>query len=336
MNRTAVIRGIGAWVPPRIVTNDELAQELDTSDEWIRSRTGISRRHIADPGMATSDLAVEAGGRALKSASAASVDFVVVATSTPDRPCPATAPSVASRLGLGTAAAFDVGAVCTGFLYSLAVGAGLIAAGTAESVLVLGADTFSTILDPADRSTRAVFGDGAGGVVLAAGTPDEPGALGRFDLASDGEGSDLITVPSGGSRDPVRTGSSGVAGTADPYFRMEGRAVFRNAVERMAASALRVAGARGWDVGAVDLLVAHQANLRIMNAVADRMRLPRERCAVNVDRVGNTAAASIPLALVDAMDDGTLRPGHRVVLTAFGGGLTWGSCALRWPDLVAG
>ncbi|MCW7946996.1 3-oxoacyl-ACP synthase [Streptomyces hygroscopicus] len=333
MNRAAVIRGIGAWVPPRIVTNDELAEELDTSDEWIRSRTGISRRHIADPGMATSDLAVEAGGRALKSASAASVDCVIVATTTPDRPCPATAPLVVSRLGLGTAAAFDVGAVCTGFLYSLAVGAGLITAGTAESVLVLGADTFSSILDPQDRSTRAVFGDGAGGVVLAAGTPDEPGALGHFDLASDGTGSNLITVPSGGSRDPIRADS---AVGADPYFRMQGKAVFRNAVERMAASALRVAEARGWSVRTVDLLVAHQANLRIMHAVADRMRLPRDRCAVNVDHVGNTAAASIPLALVDAMDDGTLHPDHRVVLTAFGGGLTWGSCALRWPDLVPG
>ncbi|WP_306317510.1 MULTISPECIES: beta-ketoacyl-ACP synthase III [unclassified Streptomyces] len=327
VNRAAVIRGIGSWVPPRVVTNDDLATELDTSDAWIRSRTGIARRHIADPGMATSDLAVEAGGRALKSAGTDSVDCVVVATTTPDRPCPATAPLVASRLGLGTVAAFDVGAVCTGFLYSLAVGAGLIAGGTADSVLVLGADTFSSILDPRDRSTRAVFGDGAGGVVLTAGRPEEPGALGELDLASDGAGSDLITVPSGGSLDPAGP---------DPYFRMQGRAVFRNAVERMAASALRVAEARGWSAATVDLLVAHQANLRIMHAVADQMRLPRERCAVHVDRVGNTAAASIPLALVDAIDDGTLRAGHRVLLTAFGGGLTWGSCALTWPDLVPG
>ncbi|WP_409060690.1 beta-ketoacyl-ACP synthase III [Streptomyces sp. SYP-A7185] len=333
MSPTAVVRGIGAWVPPRVVTNEELAAELDTSDEWIRSRTGIARRHIADPGTATSDLAVEAGRRALKSASLDAADCVIVATTTPDRICPATAPLVASRLGLGTAAAFDVGAVCTGFLYALAAGAGLVTAGTAHSVLVLGADTFSSILDPADRSTRAVFGDGAGGVVLTAGDAGEPGALGHFDLASDGTGSGLITVPSGGSRDPIRAGS---VERADPYFRMEGKAVFRNAVERMAASARRVAEERGWSVADVDLLVAHQANLRIMHAVADQMRLPRERCAVNVDRVGNTAAASIPLALADAADDGTLRPGHRVVLTAFGGGLTWGSCALRWPDLTPG
>ncbi|MGW5735631.1 MULTISPECIES: beta-ketoacyl-ACP synthase III [Streptomyces] len=333
MSPTAVVRGIGAWVPPRVVTNEELAAELDTSDEWIRSRTGIARRHIADPGTATSDLAVEAGRRALKSASLDAADCVIVATTTPDRICPATAPLVASRLGLGTAAAFDVGAVCTGFLYALAAGAGLVTAGTARSVLVLGADTFSSILDPADRSTRAVFGDGAGGVVLTAGDAGEPGALGHFDLASDGTGSGLITVPSGGSRDPIRAGS---VERADPYFRMEGKAVFRNAVERMAASARRVAEERGWSVADVDLLVAHQANLRIMHAVADQMRLPRERCAVNVDRVGNTAAASIPLALADAAEDGTLRPGHRVVLTAFGGGLTWGSCALRWPDLAPG
>ncbi|WP_405655843.1 beta-ketoacyl-ACP synthase III [Streptomyces sp. RK9] len=333
MSPAAVVRGIGAWVPPRVVTNEELAAELDTSDEWIRSRTGIARRHIADPGTATSDLAVEAGGRALKSASVDAADCVIVATTTPDRICPATAPLVASRLGLGTAAAFDVGAVCTGFLYALAAGAGLVTAGTARSVLVLGADTFSSILDPRDRSTRAVFGDGAGGVVLSAGDAGEPGALGHFDLASDGTGSGLITVPSGGSRDPIRAAS---VGRADPYFRMEGKAVFRNAVERMAASSLRVAKDRGWSVAGIDLLVAHQANLRIMHAVADQMRLPRERCAVNVDRVGNTAAASIPLALVDAVEDGTLLPGHQVVLTAFGGGLTWGSCALRWPDLVPG
>ncbi|MGW0533344.1 beta-ketoacyl-ACP synthase III [Streptomyces sp. NPDC003032] len=333
MSPTAVVRGIGAWVPPRVVTNEELAAELDTSDEWIRGRTGIARRHIADPGMATSDLAVEAGGRALKSASMDAADCVIVATTTPDRVCPATAPLVASRLGLGTAAAFDVGAVCTGFLYALAAGAGLVTAGTAQSVLVLGADTFSSILDPQDRSTRAVFGDGAGGAVVTAGDAEEPGALGHFDLASDGTGSGLITVPSGGSRDPIRADS---VERADPYFRMEGKAVFRNAVERMAASARRVAEDKGWSVATIDLLVAHQANLRIMHAVADQMRLPRERCAVNVDRVGNTAAASIPLALVDAVEDGTLLPGHQVVLTAFGGGLTWGSCALRWPDLTPG
>lgn len=328
--RAAVIRGLGSWLPPRVVTNDDLAGELDTDDAWIRSRTGIGQRHLADDRTATSDLAVEAGRRALKSASVQSVDCVLVATTTPDRLCPATAPLVATALGLGTVPAFDVAAVCTGFLYGVGVAAGLIAAGTADSVLLIGAEKFSSILDPQDRSTRAIFGDGAGAMVLTAGSADEPGALGPVDLASDGSGSDLIAVPTGGSREPFRAGA---AGDGDPYFRMAGKSVFRNAVERMAESALRVAHRAGWGVDEVDLLVPHQANLRIMHAVADRMKLPRDRCAVHVDRVGNTAAAAIPLALADAVARGALRPGDRVVMTAFGGGLTWGSCAVRWPDL---
>lgn len=331
--RAAVVSGLGTWLPPRVVTNDDLARVLDTSDEWIRSRTGIGQRHIADPSMATSDLAVEAGGRALKSAGTDAVDAVVLATTTPDRLCPATAPLVASRLGLGTVAAFDVVAVCTGFLYGLATAAGMIATGTAEQVLVIGADTFSTILDPEDRSTRAIFGDGAGAVVLRAGDPGEDGALGPFDLGSDGTGSDLIVIPSGGSRDPRRDPARPTEGEADPYFRMTGKSVFRNAVEHMVESARTVMERTGWD-GPPDMLVAHQANLRILHGVADRLGVPRERCAVNLDRVGNTAAASIPLALADAAADGSLKAGHRLVLTAFGGGLAWGSCTLRWPAVT--
>ncbi|MFF4652770.1 beta-ketoacyl-ACP synthase III [Streptomyces sp. NPDC001380] len=333
MNRAAVLCGLGTALPPRTVANAELAGQLDTSDAWIRSRTGIGERRVVDPGTATSDLAVEAGERALKSAGATGsggsggADAVIVATTTPDRRCPATAPLVAARLGLGTAPAFDLAAVCTGFLYGLAAAAGLIAAGTAGRVLVVGADTFSTLLDPADRSTRAIFGDGAGAVVLRAGDPAEPGALGPLDLGSDGTGSELITVPSGGSRDPLPGPEH------DPYFRMAGKAVFRSAVERMSGSARSVLDRTGWD--APDLLVAHQANLRILHAVADRLGIARDRCAVNIDRVGNTAAASLPLALADAAGSGSLRPGDRVLLTAFGGGLTWGACALAWPALEA-
>ncbi|MFH8489221.1 beta-ketoacyl-ACP synthase III [Streptomyces longisporoflavus] len=339
----AVLCGLGTWLPPHAVTNDDLARELDTSDAWIRSRTGIGTRFIAAPSTATSDLAVEAGRRALKSAEADSVDAVVLATTTPDHPCPATAPLVAAQLGLGTVPAFDVGAVCTGFLYALATGAGLIATGTAGSVLVIGADTYSRILDPADRSTRAIFGDGAGAVVLRSGGADEPGALGPPVLGSDGTGSDLITVRSGGSREPLHTagpigtgdgGDAGDAARPDPYFRMAGRAVFRNAVERMAEASLMAARRAGWEVADIDRLVAHQANLRILHAVADRMRLPRHRCPVHLDQVGNTAAASIPLALSYAAATGRLTPGHRTLLTAFGGGLTWGACALRWPALT--
>ncbi|WP_416971084.1 beta-ketoacyl-ACP synthase III [Streptomyces sp. 4F14] len=327
MNKAAVVCGLGTWVPPYALTNDELATLVDTSDAWIRSRTGIGRRHIADASTATSDLAVEAGGRALKSASGPGgrdVDAVIVATTTPDHPCPATAPLVAARLGLGTVAAFDVAAVCTGFLYGLATGAGLIAAGTAARVLVIGAETFSRILDPADRAARAIFGDGAGAVVLRAGDPAEPGALGTFDLGSDGNGSDLITVRTGGSRHPHPTAGD----TADPYFRMNGKAVFRGAVERMTESSRRVLAGRR-----PDLVVAHQANLRILHAVADRLGVDRADCYVNLDRVGNTAAASIPLALGDAGRDGALVPGRQVLLTAFGGGLTWGATTLTWPDI---
>jgi 3-oxoacyl-[acyl-carrier-protein] synthase-3 len=238
---------------------------------------------------------------------------------------------VADRIGLGTVAAFDLGAVCTGFLYALASGAGLIAAGSAGSVLVIGADVYSSILDPADRSTRAIFGDGAGAVVLRSGDAEEPGALGTPVLGSDGSGSELIIVRAGGSREPLRPGAEG---RGDPYFRMAGKAVFRNAVERMAEASLTAAGRAGWAADDIDRLVAHQANLRILNAVADRMRVPRHRCPVHLDRVGNTAAASIPLALSHAVATGELQPGHRTVLTAFGGGLTWGALTVRWPAIT--
>lgn len=327
----AVVAGLGTWLPPRIVTNADLARRLDTSDEWIRSRTGIARRHVLEPGMATSDLAVEAGGRALKSAGGGAVDAVLLATTTPDHPCPATAPAVASRLGLAGVPGFDVGAVCSGFVYALAAGAGLIAAGTAARVLVIGADAFSTILDPDDRTTTAIFGDGAGAVVLRAGTAGEPGALGPFDLGSDGDLADLITIAAGGSRQ--RSGG-GPAAEGDHYFRMRGKAVFRHAVVRMAGSARTVLDRAGWRVDEVDQFVAHQANARILDALAEELTLPPERVVRNIDAVGNTAAASIPLALGDAARQGRLRAGQKVLLTAFGGGLAWGSTVLRWPDLT--
>jgi 3-oxoacyl-[acyl-carrier-protein] synthase III len=276
--------------------------------------------------MATSELAAEAGRRALKSAGIDSAD-ALMATTTPDRPCPATAPEVAASLGLGTIAAFDVAAVCSGFIYALANGAGLIATGIADRVLVIGADVFTTILDPHDRTTRAIFGDGAGAVVLRAGESHELGAVGPFTLGSDGRGSDLIMVPAGGSRRPYRGDESG------RYFVMRGQAVYRQAVETMAASTTRVLELAEWPVSAVDWLVCHQANKRILSAVATRLGIPEERCLVNIDQVGNTAAASIPLALSHGMESGVFHPGDRVALTAFGGGLTWGSTLLRWPEI---
>ncbi|MFE3790135.1 beta-ketoacyl-ACP synthase III [Streptomyces goshikiensis] len=330
MTRAAVIDGVGGFVPPRVVTNEELAQRLDTSDTWIRSRTGIAQRHYVEPGMTTGDLAVEAGLRALKNAGAYGVDLVIVATTTPDRPCPATAPSVASRLGLTDVPAYDVAAVCSGFVYALQAGSAAVISGFAERVLVIGAESFSTILDPGDRTTSVIFGDGAGAVVLRAGERDEPGAVLEVHLGSDGSMVDLITVRGGGAEERSR---GGTPLDEDRYFRMEGKSVFFAAVRRMTESSRTVLDRTGWEVSDIDRLVGHQANTRILHGVAEQLGLPPERAVLNIDRVGNTSAASIPLALSDGMADGELKAGDRVLLTAFGGGATWGSVTLTWPDL---
>ncbi|MER5600692.1 beta-ketoacyl-ACP synthase III [Streptomyces sp. NPDC002265] len=325
--RAAVVCGLGGHVPPRRVTNADLSERLDTSDEWIRSRTGIRTRHMVSAGTATSDLAVEAGRRALKSAGEAAVDAVVLATTTPDRPCPATAPEVAARLGVGTVPAFDVAAVCSGFLYALASAAGLIASATADRVLVIAAEAFTTIIDPQDRGTAVIFADGAGAVVLRAGTPAEPGALGPMVLGSDGEHRDLIEVPAGGSR------RRAPHAPGEQYFRMRGRDTYRHAVERMTAASGQALARAGWTTEQVDRLAAHQANARILDTVAERLGIPAERQLTNIAYLGNTGGASVPLLLADAAADGRLRPGHRVLLTAFGGGLAWGATTLSWPQL---
>jgi 3-oxoacyl-[acyl-carrier-protein] synthase-3 len=328
--RAAVLSGLGGWVPPRLVTNDQLAEELDTTDEWIRTRTGIRQRFVVDAGMATSGIAIEAGRRALRSADRSRVDLVVLATSTPDHPCPATAPEVASRLGLGDAPAFDIAAVCSGFVYALATSATMIVSGSVDTALVIGADSFSTILNPRDRTTRAIFGDGAGAVVLRAGEAGERGAILGFDLGSDGSQADLITVPAGGSEQR----SMGLVAPEDDYFfAMQGRSIFRNAVIRMSESAGKVAERVGWSVGEIDRVIAHQANVRILHAVALELGIPVERLVVNLDRVANTVAASIPLALVDGVVSGHLQPDDHVMLCGFGGGLTWGAAGLTFPSL---
>jgi 3-oxoacyl-[acyl-carrier-protein] synthase-3 len=333
MHKVAVVAGIGGHVPSTLVTNAELASRFDTSDEWIRSRTGIRTRHRAAPGESTSDLAVAAAAAALKSAAATGdddVDLVVLATATPDHPCPATAPLVASRLGLRQVPAFDLAAVCSGFVYGLAMAAGAIAAGTARRVLLVGADTFSTILAPDDRATATVFGDAGGAMVLRAGEPDEPGAVLGFDLGSDGDLAELIMVRAGGSRQPDRE----AADEADRWFAMRGQAVYRHAVLRMTASAKAVLDRAGWPPGEVDRFVAHQANARILAAVGAELGIAPDRVYANIAAVGNTVAASIPLALADAAAAGELRAGDRVLLSAFGGGATWGAAALTWPDIA--
>ncbi|MFD4989196.1 beta-ketoacyl-ACP synthase III [Streptomyces sp. NPDC058374] len=313
----AVLTGLGTSLPARTVTNDDLAQRLDTSHEWIRSRTGITRRRVVDAGTGTAELAAGAGSAALESAGRSSCDLVLVATTTPDRACPATAPQAASAMGLTGVAAFDLSAVCSGFVYGLSVAAAMIGAGTCESVLVVGAERYSAIVDPQDRGTAVIFGDGAGAALLERGREtDGHGAVLHTELGSDGTGSALITVPPG-----------------ERYLRMEGREVYTRAVPTMVESARRVAEAVGWSPEDIDAFVGHQANLRILESVAGRLGLPPERVIANIAEVGNTAAASIPLALAWAADRGRLTPGDRVVLTAFGGGLTWGSAALLWPDV---
>lgn len=325
--RHAVLAGLGTAVPDRVVTNDEYAEVLDTSDAWIRSRTGIRERRVADTQVTTADLATEAGERALKSAGVREADTVVVATTTPDRILPATAPEVATRLGLSGVTAFDVGAACSGFVYGMATAAGLLATGVADRVLLIGAEALQRFADPNDRSTVVLFGDGAGAVVLRPGTADEPGAIGPFDLGSDGEGADLLAVPAGGSR--LRADHADVA-PGDHYLQMDGKEVYRHAVTRMTASSQHALQRAGWTVDDVDRFVGHQANIRILEAVASRLGLPPERQHMNIDRYGNTSAASIPLALADAQ----LAPGDRVLLSAFGAGFTWGSVTLTWPDLT--
>ncbi|MEW2260208.1 beta-ketoacyl-ACP synthase III [Streptomyces sp. NPDC047869] len=328
--RAAVITGIGSYVPPNVVTNDDLSQRLDTSDAWIRSRTGIAERCFITPGTSTGDLAVEAGLRALKSAGDEQVGAVVLATTTPDQPCPATAPQVAARLGLGQVPAFDVAAVCSGFLYGLASAAGLIAAGVADSVLLIAADAFTTIINPEDRTTAVIFADGAGAVVLRAGSADEPGAIGPLVLGSDGELSHLIEVPAGGSR---QRSTDRPVDPADRYFHMLGRETYRHAVERMTSVSTEAAERVGWRIDDVDRFAAHQANARILEAVAKRLGLPEDKQLSNIERVGNTGAASIPLLLAEATAEGRLTAGDRVLLTAFGGGLAWGAGTVVWPEL---
>ncbi|HEX6521512.1 MAG TPA: beta-ketoacyl-ACP synthase III [Streptosporangiaceae bacterium] len=338
--RHAILAGLGACLPARVVSNDDLAAHLDTSDQWIRDRTGIRFRHFIDPGMSTSDLAVRAGALALRSAGGGvgdgltevAADAVIVATMTPDRPCPATAPEVAARLELNGIGAYDVSAACSGFPYGLATAAGLIATGTASRVLLIGAETMSTIINPRDRTTAVIFADGAGAVLLRGGDADEEGAIGPVDLGSDGTNSDLIQVPGGGAR----ARSTGLAGTdEDRYFQMEGKKVYRHAVDRMTAAARTAVKAAGWGLDDVDRLVMHQANARIAAAVTGRLALDPEKVLSNIAHVGNTSAASIPLLLAQAAETGQLRVGHRVLTVAFGAGLTWGATTFTWPPVTA-
>jgi 3-oxoacyl-[acyl-carrier-protein] synthase-3 len=321
-------------LPPETVTNAQLCSRLDTSEEWIESRSGIRERRVVTGDIATVELAVEAGARALASAGYDAVDAVVMATTSPDRTCPAGAPEVASRLGLGRIAAFDITSACSGFVYGLATAAGLIAAGVADRVLMIGADAFTTFVSQENRNTAPLFGDGGGAVVLRRGEAGELGALGPFDLGTDGEKADLLSIFAGGSRQRAAVPRDELA-EDDWYLSMAGRAVYQQAIARLSGSANAVLDLAGWTRDDVDWFVGHQANIRILEAVGRRLGLAPERVPSNIDRAGNTVTASIPLLLAETAAKGHLQPGDRVLLSAFGAGLSWGSTVLRWPEIEA-
>ncbi|HBB83773.1 MAG TPA: 3-oxoacyl-ACP synthase [Sulfitobacter sp.] len=323
MSLRAVVTGCGHYLPARVVENAEFEATLDTNDEWIRSRSGIERRHFAAEGENTSSMASAAARKALEDAGreASDVDAIVVATSTPDLTFPSVATMVQAELGMTSGFAFDVQAVCAGFVYALANANALIVSGQARRVLVIGAETFSRIMDWTDRSTCVLFGDGAGALLLEAqdGTdsPEDRGIL-ATDLNSDGRYRDLLYVDGG-----VSTGTTG-------YLRMQGNQVFRHAVEKLAATANTSMERAGVAAEDVDWIVPHQANIRIIQGTAKKLNLPMERVVVTVQDHGNTSAASIPLALSVGRERGQIKQGDLIVTEAIGGGLAWGSVVLRW------
>jgi len=310
------IAGTGSYLPPRVMTNDEFAQRLDTSDAWIRERTGIVSRHIADEAQASSDLALAASRNALQAAGIAAdqIDLIIVATSTPDFIFPSTATLLQGKLGIKGCAAFDMQAVCSGFVYGLATADSFIKSGMASCALVVGAEVFSRILDWNDRGTCVLFGDGAGAVVLAAGA--KPG-IHASRLHADGSQVNLLSVPGNISHGRI---------VGSPFLQMNGQGVFKFAVRVLEESARETVAAAGMTLDDVDWLIPHQANVRILEATARRLKLPLEKLIVTVDHHGNTSAASVPLALDECVRSGKIRAGHRVLLQGVGGGFTWGSC----------
>ncbi len=331
--RGSTIVGLGRAVPSQVLTNADLERMVDTTDEWIITRTGIRERRVAPDGVATSDLAYEAAVEALgdSGVAAADLDLIIVGTATPDMVFPATACLLQDRLGAKKAGAFDASAACTSWVYGCAMAHGYIAAGLAENVLVVGAETLSRITNWKDRSTCVLFGDSAAAVVLR---PAEPGqGFLSFILGSDGSGGSLLNLPAGGSRLPA---SFETVERAQHYIHMNGREVYKFAV-RCIPRAIKAAAERArLSLDEVNCFIPHQANIRIIDAAAQRLGQPREKFFTNVERYGNTSSASVPVALYEAYDQGRINPGDLLILVAFGGGLTWGAAALRWTKPLRG
>ena len=322
------ITGLGCYVPERVLTNDELATIVDTTDEWIVERTGIKERHIAEPRQAASDLALPAARQALEQAGVdpSDLDLVVVATVTPDMFFPSTGSLLASELGASDAAAYDLSAGCTGFMYALAQAYGTVAGGLTKNALVVGTETLSKIINWHDRATCVLFGDGAGAVVIGR-VPD--GGFKGFELGSDGEGGKELSIPGGGSRNPS---TAETVAQEMHFLQMNGREVYKFATRVLVASAEKLLDELDLTVEDVDLYIPHQANKRIIDYAASKLGIPEEKVFVNVDRYGNTSSASIPLCLAQGVREGRLHEGTRVLMTGMGAGLTWGSAYTVWGN----
>ncbi len=326
---SVIIAGVGAYAPERVLTNDDLAKMVDTSDEWIRTRSGIRERHIAAPNEACSDLAIQAAQRALADAkvTAADIDLLIIATATPDYPLPSTACIVQHKLGIPPhATAFDIVAACSGFVYALEIAYGQLLTNRYKCALIIGSEKLSSITDWSDRTTCVLFGDGAGAAVLKKSDQDGIGIIGS-DLGADGELAEYLYTPAGGSRCPATAKTVEDKGH---FLRMKGKEIFKNAVRVMETVAREMVEQHGLTFDQINLVIPHQANVRIVEALAGNLGLPLDRFYVNIDRYGNTSSASIPLALDEARRAGKIKPGDYTLLVAFGAGFTYGSTLIRW------
>jgi 3-oxoacyl-[acyl-carrier-protein] synthase III len=326
---SVIIAGVGAYAPERVLTNEELTKMVDTSDEWIRTRSGIRERRIAGPDQACSDLAIRAAQRALEDAkvSAADIDLLIVATATPDYPLPSTACVVQHKLGVPPhATAFDIAAACSGFVYALEIAYGQLLTNRYKCALIIGAEKLSSIVDWTDRSTCVLFGDGAGAAVLKKVPQEGVGIIGS-DLGADGELTDYLYTPAGGSRCPANAQTVADKGH---FIKMKGKEIFKNAVRVMETVAREMVEQHNLTFDQINLVIPHQANVRIVEALASNLGVPMDRFYLNIDRFGNTSSASIPLALDEARRSGRIKPGDLTLLVAFGAGFTYGSTLIRW------